>query len=354
MTNAISETIIPVSNPEEVLQYFVAHVKEEHGMDLDTSPDGGRYMEGDGFRFDLRAESRGVHVRVEGPNEGVLIFFKEDLAEHVAELDPTAAANIRWTGETAVVGALPSNFKVLSLVGSGPVFPGLHRVTLAHDDVSSLAAGGVHLRLMMPLEPGRTPEWPRMAANGTPVWPQGENKLHARTITLRHVRPEDGEVDIDVVSHDQGMISNWSLRAQPGDTVGIMGPAGLTLPPHSQHLFLAADGTGLPALARLIDDLPEDATGDAVVAVADAYDPANYLPTSLFRIHKLPPDRFEAEVVTLSRSLTTPGVTQYGFFAGEFQNAQDMRMLFKEELGLQKSDQLSSAYWRRGVPGYGA
>ncbi|MEO0622197.1 MAG: siderophore-interacting protein [Pseudomonadota bacterium] len=354
MPTSMSDTVIPVADPSRLMGFFIDHIRDEHGIVFDEADDGSRIFRQDEFGLRFHVLPSGLQVRIEGPNPGVLIFFKEEIVSHVAELDPTAAANIRWSGETAVAGALPSNFKVLEVTASREVFAGMQRVTLVHDDVVSLADGGIHLRLMLPLEPGRVPVWPRMAENGVPVWPGGADKLHARMITLRHVRPSEGEVDIDIVRHAGGLISDWAQQAREGQRVGVMGPAGKVTLPVFDGLFLAADGTGLPALARLLESLPAAATGDVVVAFPPDADATDYLPQTPLRVHKIAPDRFEGEVVQRAAALTARGRTGYAFFAGEFQNAQDLRAHFKAELGLDKTTQISAAYWRRGVPGYGS
>ncbi|MEM7059910.1 MAG: siderophore-interacting protein [Pseudomonadota bacterium] len=354
MSNAITDAVVPVANPSDALEMFVRHLKEDHGIALDDREDGGKFLAMDGFRVDFQPRSNGLYVRVEAQNAGSLIFFKEEVAEHVAEIDPTAAENIRWSGEVAEAGSLPPNFKVLKVITAGEVFPGMLRVTLTHEDVASMTRDGIHLRLMMPFDRTRKPVWPRMAANGTPVWPQGDDKLHARFITLRHVRPEDGQVDIDIVRHDGGLISDWALQATAGQTVGVMGPAGPVKLPTMQGLFLAADGTGLPAVARYLELVTEDASGDVVVALPDGYGPFEYLPKSSLAVHTLPPERFAEEIMGRAEDLTEPGTTKYAFFAGEFQNAQDLRGVFKGKLGLDKHTQISTAYWRRGVCGFGS
>ncbi|MEM9439912.1 MAG: siderophore-interacting protein, partial [Pseudomonadota bacterium] len=224
MDDVSSETIIPVSDPAAMMGMFIQHIKDDHGMEFDIADDGLHFLEHDGFGLAFKPEPQGLLVRIKGPNPGVLIFFKEEIVSHVAEVDQTAADNIRWSGETAEVGALPGNFKVLRVKSSRRIFSGMQRVTLTHEDVASLADHGIHLRLMMPLDAERTPIWPRMAENGTPRWPQGDDKLHARFITLRHVRPNEGEVDIDIALHDGGLISSWAEQAKDGQTVGVMGP----------------------------------------------------------------------------------------------------------------------------------
>ncbi|MEM1049277.1 MAG: siderophore-interacting protein [Pseudomonadota bacterium] len=355
MTKTVSDTVIPVADGKALMALFIAHIRDEHEIELEETGDGTRFFEQEGFRLDLRSDPRGLYVRIEGPNANDLVFLKEEIAGHVAEIDATAAGNIRWSGETAQEGALPANFKVLQVVSTSEVFPGLYRVTLSHDDVSSLAAGGVHLRLMMPLDRSRTPVWPRMAANGAPVWPQDENRLHARFVTLRSVRPAHGEVDIDIVCHRGGLISDWAQKANKGQTVGVMGPAGNTvIPADATRICLAADGTGLASVARLMETLPDGVEGDVVVAFASAGDARDYLPEGPLRLHAIEPARFDAEIGAAVRDLTRDTSIHYAYFAGEFENAQDLRRYYKTHLGLDKTRQISTAYWRRGVPGYGS
>ncbi|MEO1721155.1 MAG: siderophore-interacting protein [Pseudomonadota bacterium] len=346
-----SKTLVPVGDPARVIGLFADHIRDDHDMVFDTAEDGSRYIDQDGFRLEMRAEPNGLRVTIKAPHESALVFFKEEFVKHVAELDPVAAGQIRWSGETATVGSLPPNFRVLEVVGGRAVFPGLLRVTLRHEEASGLGIGGIHLRLMLPLRRDRRPVWPRMAENGTPVWPTGDDTLHARFITLRHVRPN--EVDIDIVDHDGGLIAEWARKAQPGGRVGVMGPAGETSLPVKTGLFLAADATGIAAVARMMEAAGPDVEGHAAIAATSLAVARDYLRKSRLSIEALPQVRFEDEIVGRAKALTKFGVTQYAFFAGEFQNAQDLRAQFKRELGLGKNAQLSTAYWRRGVPGFG-
>ena len=88
-----------------------------------------------------------------------------------------------------------------------------------------------------------------------------------RTYTIRHLRAEQGEVDIDFVLHGEtGPASRWALRAQPGDSMQILAPdrrfsaqdaGGFEWkPPQSlKQLLLVADGTALPAAMGILDEL---------------------------------------------------------------------------------------------------
>ncbi|MEM1164392.1 MAG: siderophore-interacting protein [Pseudomonadota bacterium] len=349
-----TETLFPATDPGGLMAAIVDHLEGEHDLTFETDPDGTRSIEMDGTRLVFRPDAAGVRAEILVPQPAMLGFFKEELVGLVARFDPDAAGAARWQGETAEAGALPPNFRVLEVRESREIFDGMVRVTLTHRDVESLARGGVHLRLMLPANPGGVPVWPRMAANGVPDWPQGADKLHARFVTLRHVRPDAGEVDIDLVRHEGGLISDWARTARPGMQAGIMGPAGEAVLPERAGVFLACDGTGLPAMARLLESGGPEASGDMVLALPRGVDPASYLPRTGLRLHVLPPERFEAEVMGLARTLTGPGKTRSAFFAGEFDTAQTMRALFRGDLGLGKGLQMSVAYWRRGVPGHGS
>ncbi|MCC7266346.1 MAG: siderophore-interacting protein [Caulobacteraceae bacterium] len=87
-----------------------------------------------------------------------------------------------------------------------------------------------------------------------------------RTYTIRHLRAEAGEVDIDFVLHGEtGPASRWALNAEPGDRVQITAPnaafegevGGYEWKPPAElsRVLLIADETALPALAGILEDL---------------------------------------------------------------------------------------------------
>jgi ferric-chelate reductase (NADPH) len=351
----VSETIIAVPDAPAVIAAFVAHMGDELGIVFDEHDDGGRSFEQDGFGILFRPVPEGLAVRLHGQSTNVLIFAKEEIAEHVAEYSPETAASIRWSGETFEPGALPPNFRVLEVARSQEIFEGMQRVTFTMDDAQVFATEeGVHIRLMLPLKPGRFPIWPHMAENGAPVWPKGDDELHARFVTIRAIRSDLNEIDVDIVRHQGGLISDWAAMARPGWKAGAMGPAGTMPIGERGPRFLAADGTGLPALARLIERLPPDAAGDVVIAMPTGTAANSYLPATSMRVHTLAPTVFRREIETLADTLTAPGTTRFAFFAGEFENSQRLRAMFKGRLGLGKNEQISVAYWREGMPGYGS
>ena len=85
-----------------------------------------------------------------------------------------------------------------------------------------------------------------------------------RTYTIRAVRRDPVEVDIEFVLHgDSGPATRWATTAQPGDSLSISAPVlGGDLvgfewkpSPHIDDIVLVADETGLPAAIGIIEEL---------------------------------------------------------------------------------------------------
>jgi NADPH-dependent ferric siderophore reductase len=93
-----------------------------------------------------------------------------------------------------------------------------------------------------------------------------------RRYTIRQARPDDGELDLDVVLHGAGPGANWGADAAPGDEVEFQGPRGkLELRPAHAHL-LVGDESALPAIAAIAAALPEHEPAAAIIEITDATD----------------------------------------------------------------------------------
>ena len=91
-----------------------------------------------------------------------------------------------------------------------------------------------------------------------------------RRYTIRSLRADTGELDLDVVLHGDWPGSTWGRTAAPGDAVRFQGPRGkLELRPADWHL-LAGDESALPAIAAVAEAVREPAT--AVIEVCGADD----------------------------------------------------------------------------------
>lgn len=103
-----------------------------------------------------------------------------------------------------------------------------------------------------------------------------------RTYTVRAVRPEEAEVDVDMVSHgDSGPASRWLASARLGDEVVIIGPDSRSIdsaigidwhPGDATTLLLAGDETAAPAICSILESLPAGRSAQAFIEIPDAAD----------------------------------------------------------------------------------
>jgi NADPH-dependent ferric siderophore reductase len=113
---------------------------------------------------------------------------------------------------------------------------------------------------------------------------------HIRTYTARAVEGEgmERELVVDFVLHGPddhgsgaGPAGTWAARAAVGDELGLLAPrrgsergfGGIEfVPGAARRIVCVADETAVPALASILESLPPDTTGVAVIEVPDASD----------------------------------------------------------------------------------
>ena len=353
--NAETRTAILIPDAAAAFAHLVDHLCEQD-IEHETLSQSHTRFTREGCRLDFSHGDSMLTIEISAPDANMLYFLKEAMAAHVGDIDSASGHDIVWEDAFASSRAdgTPFNFHELTLVRRREILPGMIRLTFSGEDVTPLAEGGLHVKLMRPaIDSGAPPQWPGVASNGVTLWPQGDRKLHVRYFTIRHARPRQGEVDIDVVQHAGGMISDWALKAAPGDVIGVMGPAGdAHLPHNGGPILLAGDETALPAIARILEALPQDQDGTAIIAMADETAPQAYLPSTNLDVTVLAKSRFQRECVKTAEAFIRRGQRySFAWFGGEAENANAMRRLFKEGLGLGKGGQLSVAYWQKGKRG---
>jgi NADPH-dependent ferric siderophore reductase len=110
-------------------------------------------------------------------------------------------------------------------------------------------------------------------------------RMPIRTYTIREVRAELAEFDVDIAIHGRiGPASSWALDAVPGDRIVVNAPCAhypdvhggvdWHAPEHVGRVLLAGDETAAPAIAGILESLPADACGMAVIEVPHADDAA--------------------------------------------------------------------------------
>jgi NADPH-dependent ferric siderophore reductase len=157
--------------------------------------------------------------------------------------------------------------------------PTFLRITFTGPQLSEFGTDGLdqRIKIMLPLPGiGFTPldenDW-------YGAWRDLPNELRnpLRTYTVRAVRTELREVDIDFVAHgDTGPASRWATHATVGDELILIGPCLRTdgllsgvewKPGDATHVLLAGDETAAPAICSIISAMPRTAQGCAFIEV---------------------------------------------------------------------------------------
>ena len=155
------------------------------------------------------------------------------------------------------------------------ITPGMRSITFTSDDLDNYPShtGGAHLKIFLPVEGQTKPTIPTLTDKG-PSWPENQPRAIVRTYSVRAIRPELKELDIEFAVHeDAGPAINFALNAKVGDYIGITNPGGpdpLLAP--ASHYYMAADPSSLPALMALIETMSPEVQGKAVIRIENESD----------------------------------------------------------------------------------
>ncbi len=173
---------------------------------------------------------------------------------------------------------------------------------------------------------------------------------HGRNYSIRHRDDATSTVLVDFVLHDKGVATEWVRRAAIGDEVVVSYPRAWYQPDEAADWqLLVADLAGLPALARIVEELGADVPATVIVEVADEADLA-YLPrrdnvrvrASLGTGNGLAPSAL-AGLVAAEKS---PAGRGYCWFGGEAAQSREIRKHLRRELGFERTQYDIVGYWR--------
>ncbi|WID95053.1 siderophore-interacting protein [Bosea vestrisii] len=354
MTMLRAETRIALPDPAAVLQPLRAHLLD-HEADV-SETDGVTTIGFADSRAEIVAMPGALSVVVEAADLAGVQSMKLVIASHVVEFAPDGAAPaIRWSGDGAEP-MLPPDFRVLIVTGVEQLTPHMRRIRFRGEDLArydSLEA--LHVRLFIPPAGLAEPVWPMIGADGLLQAPPPELRPAIRKYTIREIDVAAGALAIDFVLHDDaGPGSAFAAGVQVGDRIGMAGPGGRGLKQADRYLFVA-DETGLPALARMLANLPRQASGLALIEVADANE---HQPLSL-------PEGFD--VRWLHRDGAAPGSTSllidalatldwppgegslYLWAAAEHTGFREIRATARQRLRPGIDEHLVVGYWRAGL-----
>ncbi|MBV1885873.1 MAG: siderophore-interacting protein [Parvibaculaceae bacterium] len=335
-------TDVTLPDAQSVVEKLVAHLKEHEFLPSQQEPGCVTYDSEYGTLW-LKDKDDTLSAHLETQTEANQWIMQQFVASHLQELSPDNL-KIVWHGHQ-ISTSLPPNARVMRFLRQEKITPTCIRITLAGEDLKFLTKDGLHFRLFSPRDRARTPIWPRIQEDGTTKWADGEDELSNRVFTIRYISPT--ELTFDLITHPKGEAISWIKNVQPEDEVLITGPGGGDFPPSDKWLLMGGDETALPALARILENLPTNAAGHVVIETAgrESRLPINH-PKNVQLEWVDKDSTSKSELLDRLSAINPPEDTQtYGWFAGEFSQAQTMRKHFKSFLD--KKQQLSVAYWTR-------
>ncbi|MFD2456551.1 siderophore-interacting protein [Corynebacterium mendelii] len=245
----------------------------------------------------------------------------------------------------------PVRIRQVEVVAKKQLSPTMLRITFGGEGARGFESGifDEHVKLIftdpstgelrLPQQVGDKLEWP------TP-------KPVGREYTIRKHRPESHEFDIDFVVHGEGLAGSWAENCTIGDRLHVAGPpGGWEISRDYDFYVLAGDETGLPSMARFLEEADPGMKGTVVVEVPDKHseiDLADHPGFTVTWVH----NHGKASTVladTVTATDIPHGASVFVWLAGEAAAIKPLRGWIKHDLQLQRGDISVTGYWKRGA-----
>jgi NADPH-dependent ferric siderophore reductase len=244
------------------------------------------------------------------------------------------------------------SFSYASVIATRQLSPRLRRITLRIDDPEALdvqQAGDSAVGVYFPVSGADGEPTPPPIVKGADGshYVDPESGAEGRNYSVR--RHDGDRIDLDVILHARGAGTTWASATGPGDRVGLDHARSWYRPePTTDWQVLVTDLSGLPATARIIEELPSGIPATVIAEVADPVD-LDYLPPhpdvtvvpSIGTGNGHAPSR----LALLVRGLTLPDGHGYCWFAGEAAESRAVRKYFRS-LGWTIGQLDVTGYWR--------
>ncbi|MGW2342077.1 siderophore-interacting protein [Streptomyces sp. NPDC001661] len=256
----------------------------------------------------------------------------------------------------------------LHVLRSEHLSPHFVRVTLGGGDIADFRPMGYDqwFRLFLPAGPdadaslGRVPDRLTTVSYLKLLGGPKESRPVLRNYTVSAHRaegPQGPELDVDFVLHGHGdeaaagPAATWSQHCEPGDPVVLVDEGtGFNLPEGIRQVALAADESGLPALAGVLASLPDDTTGWAVAEVPAPEDRRKLTAPPGIEVVWVDRGGRESSVpgaaaLERARQLPLPDGPLYGWAVGESGLATGLRRHWVAQ-GVPKDRIMFCGYWK--------
>jgi NADPH-dependent ferric siderophore reductase len=248
----------------------------------------------------------------------------------------------------------PVKFRLLQVKSVKTLAPNFLRITFAGDDLHDFVSASFddHIKVFFPNPGEDMPKLPTQGPDG-PLF-AGEKPV-MRDFTPRRFDQQARELDIEFALHEAGPATTWAAQAKVGQYLGVGGPRGsMIIPMDFDWHLLIGDETALPAVARRLEELPEQAQAIVVLEVANAQERIEFHTKARADIQWCYRDATgnygEALLEALKR-LPIPEDDGYVWAAGEAAAMRAARQFLVTERGVDKSRIRAASYWKRGAQG---
>lgn len=291
------------------------------------------------FRMVFERSQRELCLSLAAADWRRLALAKARVAGEIRRMPGFADLALTWAGDGDPERL--GHVQRWSVMAFRQVTPHLLRINFSAEDAAFYAGDLHHVRLLLPHQPGRAFAFPKACPAGLPIWPDGELMPVLRNYTIRSVRAERDEVDVDFVLHEPaGPATAWVRDCRVGDQIGALGPIGRPVS-HAPLRILAGDETALPTILRQIDERRPGERIDAYIELANMDERQEIALPPECRLHWL--RRGELVGAVRDRGLEEGEVVAYA--GAEFRTSQQLGPAFNE-LGRPRTRFRSVAYWR--------
>ena len=203
--------------------------------------------------------------------------------------------------------------------------PHLVRLTLGGDGLAGFTSTGI------------PDEWVGLVVPG---------QFQSRYYTVRSWA--GGELVVDVVVHEVGLVTEWASGDCVGDRVTITEPKGsFAMPEDAGWLLLVGDLTALPAMARIAETHARSVPTRIWAEVPDLPEQlGGYLPDDPATTWLTVPEDGHSRLATVVEGVDWPRGDGYFWMAGESAQMRAIRKFLMRERRLPSSAYDVMGYWR--------
>ena len=244
----------------------------------------------------------------------------------------------------------PPPFRRVTLLGRTQVSPHMVEIVLAGPELAGLvvAEPAASVRLLVP-GPGHDelviPKW-----NGNEFLLEDGTRPVIRTFTPHRYDPQAGELRLSIVIHLEGAASTWAGSAPLGAPAAVSGTGrGYTINPEASAFVLMGDETAIPAIAQLLETIPEstEVEVDIEVRAPDAEFPMPYHPGATVRWHVPGSGGEPGDTLVAAARRVEPRPGLHIWCAGEAAAMHLIRGVVFKEKGLSRSQATIRGYWKK-------